>query len=76
MGEATFEQGDLKLAGVLDDPGAFLRTLAENWPPGSPNEAWQTWYHTLLKRDAARDAEIDQTSQEETSLVNPVWLCQ
>ena len=62
--------------GVLADPGAFLRTLAENWQPDGSREAWQSWHDSLMKRDAARDAEIDQTAQEETDLVNPVWLCQ
>lgn len=59
--------------GVLTDPGAFLRTLAANW---QPEGSWQPWHNTLVERDAARDAEISQTAQEETGLVNPVWLCQ
>ena len=59
--------------GILADPGAFLRTLAANWQPES---SWQTWHNTLIERDAARDAEISQTAEAETGLVNPVWLCQ
>lgn len=59
--------------GVLADPGAFLRTLAANWQPES---SWQAWHNTLIERDAARDAEISQTAEAETKLVNPVWLCQ
>ncbi|MCB8981059.1 MAG: thiamine pyrophosphate-binding protein [Ardenticatenaceae bacterium] len=59
--------------GILADPGAFLRTLAANW---QPEGSWQAWHKTLIERDAARDAEIEQIAHEEMGLVNPVWLCQ
>jgi acetolactate synthase-1/2/3 large subunit len=62
--------------GVLADPGAFLRMLAENWTPEITQATWKDWHANLTARDAARDAEIGQTAQEETRLVNPVWLCQ
>jgi acetolactate synthase-1/2/3 large subunit len=62
--------------GILADPGAFLRMLAENWNPEIRQDAWEQWHANLTARDAARDAEIGQTAQEETRLVNPVWLCQ
>lgn len=62
--------------GVLADPGAFLRTLAQNWQPEGHRAAWQVWHTKLTERDAARDAEISLMAQAETGLVNPVWLCQ
>ncbi len=61
--------------GVLADPGAFLRMLAENWNPELTPATWEDWHTNLAARDAARDAEIGQTAQEATDLVNPVWLC-
>ncbi|MBK8900986.1 MAG: thiamine pyrophosphate-binding protein [Anaerolineaceae bacterium] len=62
--------------GVLADPGAFLRTLAANWQQESDDNTWQPWHDSLMARDAVRDAEINQTAQERTGLVNPVCLCQ
>jgi len=62
--------------GVLADPGAFLRMLADNWNPAIKNAAWEDWHTNLTARDAARDAEISQTAQADTGLINPVWLCQ
>ncbi|MAT95920.1 MAG: acetolactate synthase [Anaerolineaceae bacterium] len=62
--------------GVLADPGAFLRMLAENWNPEMTQATWEEWHTNLAARDAARDAGIGQTAQEETGLVNPVKLCQ
>lgn len=62
--------------GILADPGAFLRMLADNWNPEIPQETWAEWHTNLAARDALRDTEIQQMGNETTDLVNPLWLCQ
>ncbi len=62
--------------GVLADPGAFLRMLADNWNPDVTQVTWEEWHTNLSARDAARDAEIIKMGSEATEFVNPIWLCQ
>ena len=62
--------------GILADPGAFLRMLADTWNPEMRQNSWEEWHTNLAARDAARDTEIGQMAQQQTAKVNPVWLCQ
>lgn len=61
--------------GILADPGASLRMLADSWNPEIVQDAWEKWHTTLDARDTARETEISQMSGAETDFVNPVWLC-
>jgi acetolactate synthase-1/2/3 large subunit len=66
--------------GVLGDAGGFLCSLAaygsdesrRGRDPGWP--AWKEWLELLSKRDAEREAEIDQQAAGATSYVNPLRL--
>lgn len=61
--------------GIQADAGLFLQQLAAQ-SGASKGEKWRAWQESLLARDRAREAEIDQQAQEPTAYVNPVRLCQ
>jgi len=58
--------------GVLGDPGAFLRGLAERIPSES---RWVDWKAALQVRDDARNAEIAQMARDPVAEINPLYLC-
>ena len=59
--------------GVLADPSAALRRLADRWT--MPSDRWAGWRQQLVDGDAERDASIAETAELETEFVNPVRLC-
>ena len=56
--------------GLLADPGPFLEQLAAALPDSAVRR--HTWFDRLRKRDAAREAEIDELATRETDFVNPL----
>lgn len=63
--------------GILAEPGAFLRAVAEQVGrnPVSLRNLVSAWHDTLRQRDSARDADIQQQSAEPTAHINPLQLC-
>ncbi len=59
--------------GVLGDPGAFLRALAQHFSP-TETSPWTDWIHHLRQRDQERNDEIRRKALEPTGKVNPLHL--
>ena len=56
---------------ILGDPGAFLRDLAAHAAPG----AWPPWLSRLRARDAERESDVAQRSDEAAGEgINPIAL--
>ena len=61
--------------GILADPHTFLASVARALPMRAPSR--DAWFQTLRERNDARDAEIQQMSEEDTaSHMNPLRVCQ
>ena len=58
--------------GVLGDPGAFLRLLAEQIHPDP--QRWKDWIQHLRERDEDRNDEIRRKALEPVGGVNPLHL--
>ena len=58
--------------GVLGDPGAFLRLLAEHFQPDDAR--WAEWIEHLRERDENRNDEIRRMALEPAGGVNPLHL--
>lgn len=60
--------------GILAEPGAFLRAVAEQVNRNVVS-GWSEWHDTLRQRDAARDTDIQQQATQPTAHINPLQLC-
>jgi len=58
--------------GVLSDPFLFLCALPEAL--GSQKKLWNSWVSNLRANDDAREKEIQDTANEKTEYLNPVFL--
>jgi acetolactate synthase-1/2/3 large subunit len=70
-GESDIDRNRRPDLGIVADPGAFLKSLAEIRVAGS---GWDPWLDELRERDRERHDDIVERSGETTDFVNPLAL--